>query len=195
MGVLIDHTGQRFGRLLVQKRAPRPNKKRAYWQCLCDCGQSTTVAHDTLVSGTTKSCGCLRRENSRRLARVLIDEGRMPVPRQYANTRTGPCNHAIGVYISNADRRGILWDLTYSDCEQLFTASCVYCGAPPASQGRRGFFYNGIDRVDNSKGYVRDNVVSCCAVCNRAKLTMAHQDFVAWIARAAKHLLENPFTW
>jgi hypothetical protein len=56
MSALIDLTGKRFGRLLVLKRAPgKPNKPR--WLCLCDCGNTTTVAGLNLRLGHTRSCG------------------------------------------------------------------------------------------------------------------------------------------
>jgi len=37
--------------------------------------------------------------------------------------------------------------------------------------------YNGIDRVDNAIGYLTDNCVACCKVCNRAKLQMSKNEF------------------
>jgi len=32
----------------------------AYWECLCDCGETTVVRNTYLTDGGTKSCGCLR---------------------------------------------------------------------------------------------------------------------------------------
>jgi len=43
------------------------------------------------------------------------------------------------------------------------------------------YTYTGIDRVDNKKGYVVDNVVSCCTICNRVKNNMSYIDFKKWI--------------
>ena len=42
---------------------------------------------------------------------------------------------------------------------------------------------NGIDRLDSSKGYTIDNCVSCCSVCNTAKLEMDVDDFKEWVVR------------
>ena len=36
---------------------------------------------------------------------------------------------------------------------------------------------NGVDRVDNTKGYSVDNSVPCCKFCNTAKHTMSEGDF------------------
>jgi excisionase family DNA binding protein len=53
--------GQRFGRLLVLREAPRRADHR-YWHCRCDCGTETDVGHSHLRSGGTRSCCCLLRE-------------------------------------------------------------------------------------------------------------------------------------
>lgn len=58
-----DLTGQRFGRLTVLERAPKPSKQ-TYWLCSCDCGNQATVRGSNLRCGKTKSCGCLHDELS-----------------------------------------------------------------------------------------------------------------------------------
>jgi hypothetical protein len=40
------------------------------------------------------------------------------------------------------------------------------------------FIYNGIDRVDNNKGYTIENCVPCCTAVNYAKLDMSYSDFI-----------------
>lgn len=63
MSHVNDLTGQRFGKLVVCERAK--NKKqdgRAWWTCLCDCGNKKEIKGHDLISGRIKSCGCLRRE-------------------------------------------------------------------------------------------------------------------------------------
>lgn len=62
MSKLIDLTGQRFGHLVVIKRAENSKCRQARWLCQCDCGQSTIVVGCQLRNGQIKSCGCLRRE-------------------------------------------------------------------------------------------------------------------------------------
>lgn len=57
--------GQRFGRLVVVHATGRTagKRKRIVWECACDCGARTNVSSAHLLRGSTKSCGCLRREN------------------------------------------------------------------------------------------------------------------------------------
>lgn len=62
--VAINLTGQRFGRLLVIKRAPNRHN-HTYWLCTCDCGVERIVAGPSLGKGNTRSCGCLHAEGVR----------------------------------------------------------------------------------------------------------------------------------
>jgi len=64
MAELIDISGQRFGRLLVEGRAPNTPRGRVAWDCVCDCGGRTRVAADNLRGGNSHSCGCLQRERA-----------------------------------------------------------------------------------------------------------------------------------
>ena len=57
-----DLTGRRFGRLTVLELLPERKNGCPVWLCRCDCGQTKAVARANLVSGGTRSCGCLRRE-------------------------------------------------------------------------------------------------------------------------------------
>lgn len=51
-----NYQGKRFGRLLALARVA-PSR----WLCLCDCGTHTTKWQQHLVTGRTRSCGCIRR--------------------------------------------------------------------------------------------------------------------------------------
>ena len=58
----------------------------------------------------------------------------------------------------------------------LSQSRCAYCGSKPSNILKYSgleFAYSGIDRVDSSIGYRRDNVLSCCSFCNSLKGAMA----------------------
>lgn len=58
-----DLTGKKFTRLLVIKESPKKHKgERVFWDCKCDCGNTTRVQAAQLISGKTKSCSCLKLE-------------------------------------------------------------------------------------------------------------------------------------
>jgi len=66
MGNFKNLTGQRFSRLIVIERVKnhiQPNGSQyVQWLCKCDCGNEVIVLAGHLVSGHTKSCGCLHKE-------------------------------------------------------------------------------------------------------------------------------------
>lgn len=59
----VDLTGERFGRLTVVSRNGSKGNS-ATWNCKCDCGNDCVITHRELVSGDTKSCGCIRKERN-----------------------------------------------------------------------------------------------------------------------------------
>ena len=59
-----DLVGQRFGRLTVIEQAGINKYKKALFSCICDCGKCCEVIGSKLVSGHTKSCGCLQKEKA-----------------------------------------------------------------------------------------------------------------------------------
>lgn len=70
MSRMIDLTNKRFGRLVVvQKAAETSMNGNVRWVCQCDCGNRIVTDGYALRKGTTRSCGCLRREVSRRVAK------------------------------------------------------------------------------------------------------------------------------
>jgi hypothetical protein len=60
--IIIDITGQRFGRLVVLKRSKNDLQNRTSWLCQCDCGEEIVTSSNRLRRGETKSCGCYKNE-------------------------------------------------------------------------------------------------------------------------------------
>jgi hypothetical protein len=69
MGKVIDLVGQQFGRLLVQELMGIV-QRRAFWRCVCSCGQICETTSGSLRDGRTQSCGCLLREKSSERAQI-----------------------------------------------------------------------------------------------------------------------------
>lgn len=53
---------KRFGKLIALYPTKRMSGNTRYWMCQCDCGKQKEILKYHLTHGTTKSCGCLRRE-------------------------------------------------------------------------------------------------------------------------------------
>lgn len=74
MGKYVDLTGNTFGRLHVESRAPnavRSNgKTRTMWNCKCDCGNTCIVDSYTLTHGKQISCGCFKKAQMSKLSKT-----------------------------------------------------------------------------------------------------------------------------
>ena len=58
---VIDHTGERFGMLTAIERLPNYKGNKTWYRCICDCGTEKAVSGSSLVTGNTKTCGCISR--------------------------------------------------------------------------------------------------------------------------------------
>lgn len=73
-----------------------------------------------------------------------------------------------GSYIQTCRRKNIFWGLTLEQFHEITSRPCHYCGKEPL-QISRTYRYNGIDRMDNQRGYTLLNSVSACKTCNFLK--------------------------
>lgn len=175
-----DVTGQRFGRLVAVKYLDK-NKGYALWSCHCDCGNETIVRIYDLLRGNTRSCGCLARDVH-------------TLPSGEASFRRLLKDYKLG-----AKTRNISFELTDEQFRDLTSQSCYYCEVDPFRESGRGdkkfingfYVHNGIDRIDNSVGYVFENCVPCCKVCNQAKNNMSLPEFLEWIERVHSHMIRE----
>lgn len=53
------------------------------------------------------------------------------------------------------------------------------------------FVYNGIDRIDSSHGYTKDNIVTCCKICNKMKMDMSLDNFIEQIYKIKEHYINT----
>lgn len=115
--------GQRFHRLTVVRkvdnirRTARNPWGKAAVVCVCDCGVERCVGEQSLLNGTTKSCGCLQREVC-------------GAPKPYMTTHGVSTNKMIS---EHGSRPRHLWDnykLTLAEYDKLSEAqnnACAVC--------------------------------------------------------------------
>ena len=155
------------------------------WSCKCSCGQTSVVQLWALKNGRStrcRSCSMGAVTASQRTGRIL------PPTVAGFNRKLKDCKRG-------ARERNLDWALSADEARQLFTSDCFYCGRPPQQRVygeptalHSLFVCNGIDRVDNSKGYTVDNSVPCCGPCNIAKHALSQDEFLDMVNRiAAKH--------
>jgi len=178
--------GDQFNRLTVKREVYKSSQKLYVYECECECGETTMTRGDFLKSGIVKSCGCLVKE-------VAAQNGRNSrLPDGVASR-----NKLVRSYKRGAKHKSLPFRLTEDEMDVLFASPCRYCGSEPAqiafnsnvhNPSGAAFVYNGIDRIDNSLGYVSENVCACCYVCNRMKHTLGVEEFKQAVAKIARHL-------
>ena len=149
-----DLTGQRFNRLVVleyagQIRFSGSGKTKRQWLCKCDCGATTIVTGNSLVTGATKSCGCLASEIQSENGKKRRSHG-MTNSRLYGIWRgmKRRCNDPKVKEYPNYGERGIK---VCQEWEYDFEAFKDWAYA-------NGYEDNlTIDRKDVNKGYSPDN--------------------------------------
>ncbi len=169
----LDLVGQRFTRLTVLSFAgiQKTRHRESLWACKCDCGNEITTSGWNLRSGGTKSCGCYHKDHTRELFSFPDETIRV--------------NRIMLDYRKSARRRNLPFELTRDQMSELMDKPCFYCGAEPSNSlvqhGKQIRPYQGIDRLDNSKGYVMDNIVPCCIICNKMKKAMNETEFMSHV--------------
>lgn len=95
-------------------------------------------------------------------------------------------------YKLSAKNRNYEFKLSFEEFLKLTQQNCFYCNTQPMQEERYNshhcYIYNGVDRFDNSKGYIMDNVVTCCKICNQMKSSMSGHDFIKQINKISNNI-------
>ena len=146
----IDLSGKKFGRLLVLNDGGRRNRKML-WQCLCDCGTLLLVKSQSLILGTTQSCGCWHNE--------IVSNQRWKGYKEISRTYWSSV-------VLCAERRNHQFDITIEQAWDLYlkqNKKCAISGIPiifsrSFTREARKIQTCSLDRIDSNKGYIIDNV-------------------------------------
>ena len=187
---MIDLTHKVYGRLTVLEYAYKDKHGHKRWKCQCSCNDKTIkiILGDSLISGLTKSCGCLCRERT-----SISNIGNTNVRKQYGESSK---NRLFDRYKRNAKTRNMSFELTFDEFINLTQQNCFYCNCKPmqiakVKHGFGEFIYNGIDRLDNNKGYILENCVSCCMLHNSMKGELSKDEFLKEIGLIHKYTTFN----
>ncbi len=189
----LDRTNMRYGRLLVIKHAGKDKRNKHLWLCKCDCGNEKVVVADNLSSGKSKSCGCLKREFLAKKGNqfgLYKDRQKAMMKVQYSHLKRRHSNNQMSGEI-----------IDFETFSLLSKSRCKYCGLEYSkeiedrlneSKNKKRLSdevlkVNGIDRIDPSVGYTKENSVSCCKYCNFAKHTMTEDEFYKWIKKVYEY--------
>lgn len=168
----IDLVGKQFGLHVVKEYLGRSKNGHARWLTECaNCGHlaerhGTNIKRFSVVAGGCRNCS-----------------GK---PKGYTGL-----HQLYTQYKLKATKAGRIFELTIDQFREITSSKCHYCGRPPSqvkSSGNAGqlstwgiYEYNGVDRKNNDQGYLWENSLPCCGVCNHMKGTMSYQAFVSWL--------------
>ena len=175
--------GDKYGGLEITKIISQNKSGRhVKVECLCHhCGQTTTMNSHFLQR--RNSCGCQQR-NSKSW--------------KHAGPKTIPWQLSFGEasrrrleysYKRSAKKRNLEFTLESNDFTEIIVDECFYCGEKCTQKisglGKTSgdFYYTGIDRLDSSKGYTKENCVPCCWMCNNMKSNYSKENFINQIEK------------
>lgn len=171
--------GDRYGKLTCVAFSHVGKRHRGYSVFRCDCGKEKTVLDWSVISGNTKSCGCLHKDAG--------EKNRLP-------NNGASINNLILQYKRHARNRGLVFEIPRDIFIDNLKQNCYYCGLPPSNL-KEGMRYSGLDRVNSKLGYVVGNIVPCCKNCNVSKGAMTEAEFLDWIRRVYEHSCAMADQW
>ena len=142
---LLVLSGTVFGRLKTVSEVPSDRGRR--FKCECICGKEAVINLSRLRGGMTKSCGCLHREG---LVRINASRGthkrtKSPEYNSWKSMKARCLNPRLSEF-PRYGGRGINFCSSWNSFEVFL-----------ADMGNRPSLHHTLDRVDNSKGYSKEN--------------------------------------
>jgi hypothetical protein len=142
--------GHSFGRLKVIEIAGSDKHGKTRWRCACACGRAITVRGAHLMSGITRSCGCLAKETLRKNGERSARHGHARVGHRsltYSSWQAmlKRCNNPHHRYYKNYGGRGI------KVCNRWLKFENFLADIEERTSGTT------IDRIDNDGNYCKRN--------------------------------------
>lgn len=147
----INSIGEQFDRLFVLDIYKINGASKAY--CICNCGNTKVTLVSSLRRGCTRSCGCLNAENTqlkglnnrRHGHSRRLDGGRSKSYKLWSSM-IRRCHTPSSSGFHKYGAKGVI---VCKEWRESFETFLKDMGEPPKGLS--------IDRIDNSKGYSKDN--------------------------------------
>ena len=142
----INLKGMRFGKLAVVDKCGKAKNGSIMWLCKCDCGKEHRATTSNLRSGSTNSCGCLRKEVASNLTKTH-DLSSTRLHGIWRGMKDRCLNRNDVSYPSYGGRGITICDEWLNDFVSFYLWAIANGYSDKLS----------IDRIDNNKGYMPSN--------------------------------------
>lgn len=151
----LNLIGQRFGKLLAIERGKNIGKCST-WKCKCDCGNEKIAFTVRLRNGQCTSCGCLLKEQMKTRFKTHGKSSTVEYKLfKDARKRAKEFHREFDLDLS---------DITIpKQCPILHIPIVASHHGPPTNNSPS------LDRIDSSKGYIKENVKVISMRANRLK--------------------------
>lgn len=151
-GKTKDLAGQVFSRLTVNNLVGYNKHAGAVWNCACECGATTNVVAAYLISGKTRSCGCLGRELTAKIFTKENPAKEHPLYHTWTAMK-GRCHNKKNRAYNSYGGRGIKVCSRWKNGEDGLTGFQCFV----LDMGDKPNKEYSLDRVDNSGDYSPEN--------------------------------------
>jgi len=158
----------------IEKRSPtKKGRIIRYYLCRCDCGKETEVRRDYLITGHTRSCGCLKRKKGKTnkcwTGHEEISGGLWTHIKRHAKTRN------------------LEFSVTIEDAWKKFEKQKGRCALTGIEIGFNDCRTASLDRIDSNRGYTNDNIQWLHKDVNWMKGTFPSSRFVELCLAVSEH--------
>lgn len=160
---------------LIGKRKTKSGNEKNYYSVTClFCGKSRNIT---------------RHDHATRLAKHRC--------KSCSNKNNNPQGEMYGIRVSwfnkykiGAVHRSLEWDITIEDVAHILTiqaSKCALSGIWISTRGDLNKITASIDRIDNSRGYTKDNIQLIHKKINIMRGTLPVEEFLSFCKKIASH--------
>jgi len=167
----MDLTGLKTSKFQVLEKTDKKHRNSSTYQYICKCNFCyKEFTRDS--TGISKNQGC----------------------RCIFNDRTDGYHCLYNTYRECAKKRKLEFLIDFNQFLEIIQNTCYYCGSVPEDKRdqtdknlTRCIKANGIDRKNNKIGYILENCVACCKMCNIMKFTRSIEEFLSQVEKIQEY--------